>query len=482
MTRAVRVALIGLLALTVPLGSLPAAHADVPKAVAKTTTAARKKSSDALLKLGKWCIAQKAFESAREELQLAITLAPDPKKARKELAKIAGKDDAPRDGFEDSFDAKRDEAHTSCTELLFGAADGALAANSTEGFDDVVSLLIEVFPDAGTKTRYELSWFEPYVRWVRKEDRDRFDAGGEFVDGAWLDAEAVDKLDAEHNSWEKRWKVGNGTFRVETAKPLRVVNTFLSHATAFRKWFLAEFGDVWEMQAPKGELPILVTRDQAEYQTIYGKYMPGEGPNVMGLYLIRTAPLSPVIMTFEPVFSGDGPRKVKFHVLQKTLYHEVAHQIGMEYSAFEAKGGVDFPHHFWVVEGIANHCSWMVPGERGWQQTRPNKFETIPGFAATGSIAWIKANIGSIPPLAEFMKTSKPNFHGQKKYDQGTAAAYFLLTYGQGVYRTAFLELCQDVHRRGGSADGFTSRLDGVTMDEVQTQFVEFIRATSIDR
>ena len=461
-------------------GARPA-RAEVPKDVAKATKTARKKASDALVKLGKWCAARKGYDAAREEFIRAIAVAGDPKKAREELGRVAKKEDAPKEGFDEALDAERETVHAACTELLHGAADRALAANSPDGFDDVVTLMLDAFPDADTKEKYELKWFDPYLRWVRSEDLVKLDAGGEFVDGTWLDAEAVTALNAEHESWDSRWKIGNGVFRVETGKPLRAANTFLAHATAFRRWFLAQYGDVWEMKPGKGELPILVTRDQAEWAKIFKQYRPGEPLKVMGLYLMGGAPPSPVLMTYEPVFSGDGPRMVEFHVLQKTLYHEVAHQLGTEYSLFARKGLVTESPHFWAAEGIANHCSWMKPGERGWRLTKPTKFETIPNFAADGSLAWVKSHIGELEPVSDFVKTTQANYHG-RKYDHGTALSYFLLTYDEGRYREAFLDLCEDVHRGAGKPDGLSSRLDGVSLEQLQEQFVEFMEMVSVDR
>ena len=433
------------------------------------------------MKLAKWCAARKGFDSAREELGRAIAVADDAKRARKELAKIATKEDAPKDGFDDAFEALRTTTHAGCVALLRNAADNALASDSLDGFDEVVGLLLTAFPESDTKDHYDLKWFDPYVRWVRSEDLVRLDAGGEFVDGAWLDADAVAALDAAHESWDKRWKVGNGVFRVETGKPLRAANTFLAHATAFHGWFLAEFGDVWELKPGKGELPILVTRDQTEYRKIYATHRAGPAPSVMGVYLIGGPAPSPVIMTYEPIFSNDGPRMVEFHVLQKTLYHEIAHQLGMEYSRFAAKRQAEFPHHFWVVEGIANHCSWMEPGERGWKLTKPRKFETIPNYAADGSLAWVKSHIGELESLSAFMSTAKDAYHG-RKYDHGTAVSYFMLTYDEGVYRSALLQLAQDVHRGPVAADALRERLDGVTLEELQEQFVEFMSGVGLDR
>lgn len=477
-------ALIPCLALVLCLA--PAARpADELSSGEKTAT---RKLEKELIDLARFAAKGKDLEAARAELRLGLAVLPDSTKLRQELEKqdkatVRGQ---PKPDFAAKLEQKRAEAHR---EVALALADCVQATESSAPARSQrwLELIQTRFPDPQALERLHLVWFQPYRRWVSQSEGTLLEAGGELLDGQRLDAAAVRALDERHATWSDPWVVSDEVHEVRTTLPLRTARQLLAFVGAYRSYFLQRFGGLWDLRAPEGKLPLIVTRTQQELRERLAaetsRLGGGAPPAIQGaaFYLQSTGRLNPCFVTYQPVdAAGTLMQLTRFEELSIPLVHEVTHQLAFEYSKHEADATRQIQHHFWSVEAIANFMGYHTLERDGWRLTRPR---TIPMGQAMieGPFSWCRDHQGSLPALTRFMGLSQQEFLTVENYHIAATLAWFLLEGEGGKYRAGFVRLLQEVHRVHDGRDLFERSFPGVDQGAMQAEWLRFVRGIELD-
>ncbi|MEZ6188298.1 MAG: hypothetical protein R3F62_25260, partial [Planctomycetota bacterium] len=442
----------------------------VPAFAADTTPEERKVQKaveSATLDVVRHATRGKDLLTAERELKLGLEAAPESSKLARELERLEKKLERARKkdttlaaSFKPSYADKLAEKQADARrEVSLALADAALSVESTdpERYAHYLGLIQRSFRTQEALDRLDLVYFAPYCRWVSKTEAELLQAGGEVHEGEHLDAAAVAALDAKHASWSNPWVLSDEVHEVRTTVPLRQAKRILAYVGAYRAYFLARFGDVWELQAPKGKLPVIVTKTQAELNEQLAKTTHGMGGGAAqpggiqgaAFYLQSTGDLNPCFVTYEPkdatgaVFTIDPE---DFEQLQIPLAHEVTHQIAFEYSKHVADRTRQIQHQFWAVEAIANFMGYHSFDGTEWSLTHPRTIPMGQGMIE-GPFAYCVNHLERLPSLRRFVAQSHQEFMSVENYHVAATLAYFLLTHEGGKYRAQFAALLQTVHR-----------------------------------
>lgn len=447
---------------------------------------ALKKVERELLDLAKFAAKGNDQAAAVEALRLAIAVAPESGKPQQELEKLEKKPlkGTPKAGFADKLATQRADAHR---EAALALADAALATEqgAPDRYQRYLALIQTRLPVQEALTRLNLAYFAPYLRWTSATEVALLERGGELHEGQPLEPEAVTALDRRHSSWSDPWVVSDDVHEVRTTMPLRTAKQILAFVAAYRSHFLERFGPLWDLKAPSGKLPLIVTRTQAELRermsSVAGA-MGGQGVQGAAFYLQSTGALNPCFVTYEPCdVTGRTFQIDRFEQLVIPLVHEVTHQLAFEYSKHTAVATRQIQHHFWSVEAIANFMGYHVlEGGTTWRLTRPRTIPMGPGMIE-GPFAWCVNNKGSLPPLRKFMALSHQEFMTVENYHIAATLAYFLLEGQGGKYRASFVKLLQQVHQVRDEKGSFDAAFPGVDHDAMQREWLAFVGEIDLD-
>lgn len=465
----------------------PAQAVDAGDLTAPEKAALRKVERE-LLELSKFAARGNDQVAAVAALRLALEVAPDADKPRQELEKLEKRPlrGTPKSDFAAKLEEKRADARK---QVGLALADAALAAeaSSPARYERYLGLIQRRFAAPEALERLDLAYFAPYQRWLSRTDAGLLERGGEVHEGQRLEPEAVAALDRRHGSWSDPWVVSDDVHEVRTTMPLRAANQILAFVAAYRTYFLDRFGPLWDLRPPRGKLPLIVTRTQAELRDQLRATTSGMGAAAPGgvqgaaFYLQTNGALNPCFVTYEPVdVTGAMFRIERFDQLVIPLIHEVTHQLAFEYSKHDADATRQVAHHFWAVEAIANFMGYHVLEDGAWRLTHPR---TIPmgGGVIEGPFAWCKNNRGALPPLRAFMAQTHEQFMSVNNYHIAATLAYFLLEGEGGKYREGFVKLLERVHRIRDAAGLFEACFPGVSHDALQQEWLRFVGALRLD-
>ncbi|MCA8921535.1 MAG: hypothetical protein KDD82_06970 [Planctomycetes bacterium] len=477
--------------------SLPLTAGELTKqerAIAKTV-------ESETLKVSRYAARSKDLETARSELKLGLEAAPDSSKLAKELERLEAKIEKAskrsttlKAGFKpkytESLEEKRAESRLKIS-LALAEAARSVESSEPERYAGYLKLIQRRFATQEALDHLELVYFEPYCRWVSTSEAEILSQGGEVHDGELLDADAVAALNEQHSSWSNPWVISDEVHEVRTTVPLRQAKRILAYVGAYREYFLARFGDVWELQAPKGKLPVIVTETQKDLDAQLKettRSMGGAAPQQGGIqgaafYLQSTSELNPCFVTYEPkdatgmVFTIDPN---DFEQLQIPLAHEVTHQLAFEYSKHDANRMRQIQHQFWAVEAIANFMGYHSFDGKEWSLTHPRTIPMGRGMIE-GPFAHCVNNLETLPQLSRFIGQSQQEFMTVNNYHYAATLAYFLLTGEGGKYRSQFVSLLQTVHRVKDEPTSFEKAFPGVDMNAMQSEWERFVRGIQLD-
>ena len=488
-----------------PLRSLPAlflallllapANRALATPLPKVERYALKSVEQELLKLVRYAARGKDLEAAMDELELGLEVLPESKRLQSEKRKLAkkiaraskrSKKVEPKSSFLEKLAAKRVEAHE---EIALELAKAAVAAEESapERYRRYRDLVQVRFPTQAALAALDLVYFADYYSWVSKREAELLASGGEVHQGKSLDAATVARLDREHSTWSNPWVISDEVHEVRTTVSLRQAKQILAYVGAYRRYFLERFGDVWELKAPKGKLPVIVTETQRDLveqtRAAAGGMAAAQAGQIQGAayYLQSTGALNPCFVTYEPKEATGRTFKIeRFEQLQIPLAHEVTHQIAFEYSKFDADATRQIHHHFWAVEAIANYMGYHSFDGKRWTLTRPRTIPMGQGFIE-GPFAHCKNHVESLPSLERFMGLSHDEFMSVENYHVAATLAYFLLEGEQGKYRAGFVDLLQRVHRIKDRDDLFQTCFPGVERGALQQEWLRFVRGIPLD-
>lgn len=464
-------------------------------AAPKAERAALRTVEKELIKLAKYAARGKDLESASAELELGLAVDPESKKFKREAAKVERtkekqskrkrKAKGPKASFLTRLAKKRAEAHE---KVALALADAALAieSESHERYQRYVTLIQRRFQSKAALERLDLVYFAPYYAYVSKAEAKVLAEGGERYQGKLLSKAEVEALNRQHATWSSPWVLSDEVHEIRTTVGLREAKRTLAYVAAYRSYFLERFGDVWEFQAPKGKLPVILTKTQADLEAqmkiaTRGQHVGHGGIQGAAFYLQSTGTLNPCFVTYEPKEATGRTFQIKrFEELMIPLAHEVTHQIAFEYSKHAADVTRQITHQFWAVEAIANYMGYHSFDGTTWTLKRPNMIPMGSGMIE-GPFAHCHHHADELPDLETFTGLSQREFMSVNNYHQAATLASFLLEFEGGKYRKRFVALLQEVHRVRDSSQTWDKAFAGVDHAKMQSEWIGFLKAIKLD-
>jgi hypothetical protein len=458
----------------------------------KDEKAAIKTCEKELLKLAKFAAKGKDFAAAKDELKRGLEISSDSSKLKKELGKVEKKaaksKKGPKESFAEKLEEKRTEAHAAVAMALANAAL-ATETEAPERYTGYLELIQTRYPSKEALAALNLVYFKPYFRWVSGTEAKILESGGDRLGDKLLKPEEVAGLNGQHSDWDNPWILTDGVHELRTTVSLRQANQILYYVTAYRKYFLARFSS-WDLRAPKGKLPIIVTKTQAELKAqmkvVTDKMGGGGGAGMNGIqgaayYLYTNSDLNPCFVTYEPTEAGGTTFSIdNFEQLQIPIAHEVTHQIVFEYSKYDCNRMRAIENHFWAVEAIANYMGYHVFDDTSWKLTHPRTIQMGRGLIE-GPFAHCVQNVSSLPNLALFMGQSRQQFLTVNNYHYAATLAYFLLEGQGGKYRERFITFLSVIHKTKDEAKSFAKAFPGVDLDALHAEWMTFVRKITLD-
>jgi hypothetical protein len=443
-----------------------------------------------LLALAKYALIGKDFAAARAELDLALNVAPKSKRLKREVERVEKKANrkrkarAPKAKFLAKLTKKRTEAHLAVSLLLAKAAQ-ATEKDHPKRYSHYLNLIQSHFPSVAALKTLNLVRFEPYYKLVSQTENKLLKSGGERLGGKDLSPTRVRTLNTQHANWSNPWVISDEVHEVRTTLPLRKARRILAYVSAYRRYFLQRFGDVWDLKAPTGKLPVIVTATQAELKEqmakITGAAQAQQGMQGAAFYLQSTGSLNPCFVTLEPMQANGTTFSInKFEELWIPIAHEVTHQIAFEYSKHDANATRQISNQFWSVEAIANYMGYHSYDGREWTLKHPRTIPMGQGMIE-GPFAHCVNNVSSLPLLRDFTQLTRQRFLTVNNYHVAATLAYFLLEGEGGKYRKQFVKLLQTVHRVKDSSNTWDQSFKGVDRDKMQREWLKFVKNIKLD-
>lgn len=445
--------------------------------------------ADEYARLAKLCTQNRAYDAAREVLDRALKLAPDSKKLIDERAKVPNpkKPPKPNEAFVRRLPEERRKADLKGADLL---ADLIIACDKTgdrSRYDRYLKILREEFPAEQALKRIGIEWFAPYRRWVTTEEARRLKAGGELLNGKWLEPKEVGELDRRHATWSDPWVLSDEVHELRTTLPLRTANGLLDYVGRFRRFFLEQVSDGWDLRLPSGKLQVLFTSTQeelkecmkGEIEKLGGGGVP-QGISGAAYYLQTNGYLNPCFATLEPTDVSGRAVRIPLDLALHALRHELTHQIAAEYSKHSFDRTRLVQHQFWVLEGIANFMQNYELEEEGWRLKHRRQIQVTPESYMNADFAYCRQNLGSLPRLAEFIALPRDRFVSVENYHVSGTLTYFLLHGAGGRYRKPFLKLAEKVHQTRDGAGVFEECFGPQDFSTLQREWEEFVRGLKI--
>jgi hypothetical protein len=461
----------------------------------KAERAALRTVEKELIKLAKYAARGKDLDTAAAELELGLAVSPESKKFKREVKKVERtkskqskrkrKAKGPKASFLTKLAKKRAEAHET---VALALADAALAieSESHERYQRYVNLIQHRFKSKAALAKLDLVYFADYYAYVSKAEAKVLAEGGERYQGKLLSKSEVEALNAQHSTWSSPWILSDEVHEIRTTVGLREAKRTLAYVAAYRTYFLQRFGDVWEFQAPKGKLPVILTKTQADLEAqmkiaTRGQSLGNGGIQGAAFYLQSTGTLNPCFVTYEPKEATGRTFQIKrFEELMIPLAHEVTHQIAFEYSKHAANVTRQITHQFWAVEAIANYMGYHSFDGTTWTLKRPNMIPMGSGMIE-GPFAHCHHHADELPDLETFTGLSQSQFMSVNNYHQAATLASFLLEFEGGKYRKQFVALLQEVHRVQDSSRTWDKAFAGVDRAKMQREWVGFLKAIKLD-
>lgn len=449
----------------------------------KKETDALNAAADELLKLSRLCSGNKAYSEARAECERGLRHLDSPK-LRDEAKKLEGLKDAPPKTFAKRLDAERPKAHEKCALLLADAAAAATKRGRTEASERHLRAIQQDFPSEKAFAKLDLAWFDPYLRWLPREEAKKLERGLEQVDGKWLEAPAVEALNRKHATWDDSWVVSDGVHELHTTLPLRTARRLLSYVGAYRAFFLREFAGGWDLRPPSGMLPVFVTETQQAFREQMKKRAGNVPlPAVPGAayYMQTNSPLNPCFVTLEPSDAAGQVWKTGLENVVRPLTHELTHQIAFEYSKHDYDRTRLIRHQFWAVEGIATFMQAHAYEKGAWRLRRPRAIPLNAELAEQGPFTLCVENVDRLPPLSRFLSLTQAEIMTLENYSIAATLANFFLRGEEGAYRAGFVRLLERVHKVRDTETLFAECFEGAELKALDEQFRKFVRQIRLE-
>jgi hypothetical protein len=454
-------------------------------ALAAREAEARDAVADEVARVVTVAVAKHAYALARAEIALGLGLDPASPKLSELGSMLEGLKDDPEEGSAPTLEAEAKKAREKIADLLGDLAVACEQGGARARFEHWLDVIRARLPAESGRAlaRAGAAWFEPYGKWVKASEAGKLEAGGEQVDGKWLERDEVLALDREHASWKSPWVLADEVHEVRTTLPLRSARQLLFQVGAYREQLLRQVRDGWDLRPPRGKLPVIVTATQEELRAqmeLHGGAPAGAAMNGAAYYLQTNRPLNPCFATLEPVDATGARSQVGVDGLLLSLRHELTHQIAFEYSKHACDATRTTEYQSWCIEGIANYMMFWTLEKGSWRYARPRRIPEGKGFIV-GDLGWCRDNVARLPSLPAFFALGREAFPTVEHYHVATGVAAFFLEGEGGKYRGRFLKLLETVHRVHDGAKTFETCFPGVDPKALQAEFLRFVAKIELD-
>ncbi|MCI0340993.1 MAG: hypothetical protein L0216_07540 [Planctomycetales bacterium] len=447
-----------------------------------------------MLRLSAAAMAAKDAPAAERSLRLGLDVLPGSTKLKTELERIhklaaAGKafpPGPPTAAAREKLASIAAEARAACGKAL---AEAALLVKSDfpERFERTVGIVKTSFPTEEALAKLDPAYFPLYYTWFSKEGVARLDAGGELLDGKWLDADAVAEKDRLHSEWANPWVISDEAHEVSTTLPLRTAKQFLHYIGHFRRYVLSRFGPFMDLRHPGGKLPVSLALSREELGERLRKLGTGLGASALSgcaTYFCGPDNREPLYVCFDLLIGEADVRVPAFDYLRVHVTRELAYQILYEYSKHSGNKTRQVEAQFWAVHAIGRYLSFHAFDGLAWRLTRPQQLPLPPGLGALESpFAWCKAHRADLPPLKDYVALPRNQLELAVSIPVKIAPVFgwFLIEGEGGKYATKFFALAQEVFRIQDTPKLFDQCFAGVDAAGIQKEWERFVESYTLD-
>lgn len=451
------------------------------KLIDKKEAEAHAAIAKALVDLSSTCVMKNAIDDARSVLDLGLEIAPESKTLKDAKEKLKEtKKPVPKDW---DFAKARHPVYEKVAKILADFMVYAGSKGDWSHFEERIELLAgKLGSDAAVQATHAV-YFEPYRRWFNPVEGKRLQDGGDLLDGKWLEAKEVAKLDEQHSKWSDPWVISDEVHEVRTTMPLRQANQILLHVGAYRDFFLKYVSDGWDLRKPDAKLPIVVTKTHQDYvdqMKAGGHLKDGDRITMAAVYMHSPSGIGPVYATFEPADQSGAVHEVNLDYVLNVLQHECTHQIAHEYSKWN-EGSKPEDSQYWCVEGLATFMQSFRRGKTGWKLTHQNPKNAVRGGPDDFAFSFAKDNIHLPQDLRGFFELTHDHFVRADHYNIAAAASYFLLE-GEGKkYRKGALKLFETVHQDRSTKKLLDECFPDADWKRMHDEYKRFVNAIQLD-
>jgi hypothetical protein len=382
---------------------------------------------------------------------------------------------------------------------LFGIATRAFKAGQLSYSYDLVRRTAELDPDHRKArsllgyTRYRNNWVTAheyemlrtgYVQheefgWLKRGWVKRYENGERYLQGRWISAEEEEQL---RRVWDHAWELRTDHYVIRTNYDLqrgRELGQKLEHLyDVFFRTFVGFFTPrqhlnvLFEGRSPghaerrANPFQVRYYRTKQEYVEALRGLVGNQIEISLGLYV----PTERAACFFHDEEYDDD----------MTLWHEATHQLFFESRLPHSPSGTPqrLPGqdaNFWVIEGIACYMeSFRQEGDRfciGGHETE--RFRAARHRALKDGFY---VPLEQLTAMGIEALQSSPDI--RPIYSQVAGLATFFMHYDDGRYRDALIEYLQRVYS-GQDSPSTLSELTGVSYDELDEQYLEYLRGTT---
>ncbi len=459
-------------------GPTPPAAAD---ALRRKEDEARVKSAADFVELAKFCASKSAYDDARKAYENALALTPDAADLRAASDKLKGRKSSPWSGILPQIEDRRGKCLGRCAEFMAPVASAYAAADRGDDVERVAGLLRVV---GAPPAALDVAWFAPYFEWRSKKDVEKLEAGGELVDGVWLEPAQVAEQNAAHAAWENPWVVSDDACEVRTTQPLRLARQTLRRAAKVRAVELRYFAGEWDLRLPATKLRVFLDDTQNDvFQRSKQECpdAPPPPPGAVAWFAEGRAQGSACFACLEALDAKGRATKLGFADISWPLARAVASQTAFEGSK-QAAGPARLAHGaVWAIQGVAGFTPYLMSGADGEILVSQPSWIPWCGKEVDSAFNWCRTNADKVPSLDEFVSMPRSKFDKNPENAQiATTLAWFLLEGDGRAYRAGFLKFLALVHQDRDESDAFTTCMTAASLPALDVAFHRFCKSIRV--
>ena len=315
-------------------------------------------------------------------------------------------------------------------------------------------------------------WHERFG-WIKRNYVSQYEEGNRLYDGRWITADEDARLHADiRNGWvvstEHYNILTNHSIEGAVALGAKLEGLYRVWKQLFIRYYATEtqVASLFEGRAARLQLPrhnVVYFRNRQEYVETLRPNSPSIDIS-LGIYIHGITTISKKSAMY--FFAGEDSDL-------PTLFHEATHQLFHE--SRKVSQMVGHGSNFWVIEGVAMYFESLK---------QENGSHVLGGFdterVQVARIRLLTPEHHYYEPLATFCELNITDIQSDqkliaKRYTQAAGLFFFLMHYDNGRYRDAVVAYLNAVYSAHDSPQTL-SQLTGKTYEELDQQYVEFLR------